>query len=68
MIVWRVDPLRLLKMHGYSQSYLKKENIIAGGTIDALRTCSMNFSISTLDKICKLTDSRVEDLIEYVDD
>lgn len=68
MIVWKVDPLKLLKMHGYSQSYLKKEKIIVGRTIDCLRTKSTKIPLDTLSKICKLTDSRVEDLIEYIDE
>lgn len=68
MIKWKINPLVLLKDLGYTQTYLKKNNIFSGATIDYLRSCEGNITLKTLNTICLLTNSQPADLIEYVDD
>ena len=61
----KIDLLALLKQNGYSSYRLRKENIWGQSAIQKLRTGGLP-SWNELDTICKLTHSRIEDLIEYI--
>ena len=50
---------------GISQYKLLKEYGFSSGQLDRLRK-NDNISMFTLDKLCKILDCRVEDVIEYV--
>lgn len=56
--------LVILKNNGYSQSRLKKENILSGGTIDHLRNGNDLISVKTLIKIQDLTNVNFDDFFE----
>ena len=61
----KANILALLKENGYSSYRLRKENIFGQKCIQKLRLGGLP-SWGELDTICKLTHSRIEDLIEYV--
>ena len=61
----KIDLLTLLKQNGYSSYRLRKENIWGQSAIQKLRLGGLP-SWNELDTICKLTHSRIEDLIEYI--
>lgn len=59
------DILALLKQSGYSSYRLRKENIFGQKCIQKLRLGGLP-SWNELNTICKLTNSKIEDLIEYI--
>ena len=63
----KADILALLKTNGYSSYRLRKENIFGQKAIQKLRLGGLP-SWNELDTICKLTNSKIEDLIEYLPD
>lgn len=56
--------LVILKNNGYSQSRLKNENILSGGTIDSLRNGNDSITVKTLIKIQDLTNASFDDFFE----
>ena len=67
MIVWRTNPLELLKEHGYSTYRIRKENLFNETTVQNLRH-EKSISFKDLDEICRLTGKPVSKLIKYVKD
>ena len=67
MIVYTQNVIELLKYCGYSQSKLQKDGIIASHTLSRLRHGEL-VDLVTIDKICKLCNCTISDLIEYVPD
>ena len=63
----KVNLLALLKECGYSSYRLRQDRIMRENRIQKLRLGGLP-SWNELDTICKLTNSRIEDLIEYVPD
>ena len=61
----KVNLLALLKENGYSSYKLRRENIWGQSAIQKLRLGGLP-SWNELDTICKLTNSKIEDLVEYV--
>ena len=61
----KVNLLTKLKENGYSTYRLRKEKIWGEATMQKFRTGGLP-SWNELDAICKLTNSRIEDLVEYV--
>lgn len=66
MIIYK-DILARLKDAGYNTTRIRNENILSQSTLQRLRTGG-TIDTKTIDKLCKLTGCRVEDLIEYVED
>lgn len=67
MIIYTQSVLELLKMCGYSQNYLLKQHIFSSGTLTKIRHGEL-VDLVTIDKICKLCNCTISDLIEYVPD
>ena len=65
MIVYKIDILAALKEAGYNTNRLRKEKLLAEGSIQALRE-GRYIGLPILDKICSLLDCQPADLIEYV--
>ena len=63
----KVNLLTKLKENGYSTYRLRKEKIWGEATMQKFRTGGLP-SWNELDTICKLTNSKIEDLVEYVPD
>ena len=64
-IQWRVDPVALLKEHGYNSHRIRQENIFGQQTYSNLRQLKP-VSFDALGKICELTGKQPGKLIEYV--
>lgn len=67
VIRWRVNPLRLLKEHGYSQTRLREDGIFGQSTITGLRN-GKGIAPTVLDAVCRLTGTQPGGLIEYIPD
>jgi len=65
LIVYKIDILAALKEAGYNTNRLRKEKLLAEGSIQALRE-GRYIGLPSLDKICSLLDCQPADLIEYV--
>ena len=63
----KINLLALLKENGYSSYRLRKDHIMGENRIHNLRKGALP-SWNELNIICKLTHSKIEDLIEYVPD
>lgn len=66
MIIYK-DILQKLKDSGYNTNRIRKEKLLSETTLQHIRS-GESITIASLDKICKLTGCRVEDLIEYRED
>ena len=64
-IRWRVDPVALLKEHGYNSLRIRQENIFGQQTLANLRY-KKPVSFDVLGKICEITGKQPGKLIEYV--
>ena len=64
-LVWRVNPLQLLKDNGYTTYRLRKENLFAQSTIGKFKY-EQPVSWPELEKLCRLTGKNPGKLIEYV--
>lgn len=64
-IQWRVDPVDVLKEHGYNSGRIRRENIFGQQTYANLRQLKP-VSWDALGKICELTGKQPGKLIEYV--
>ena len=67
VIRWRVDPLRILKEHGYNQTRIREEKIFGQNTVARLRK-GKGLSPSVIDTVCRLTGIQPGGLIEYIPD
>lgn len=64
-IRWRVDPIALMKEHGYSSYRIRKEKIFGQQTYSNL--CALKpVSFDALSKICEITGKQPGKLIEFV--
>ena len=62
---WRVDPLDLLKEHGYTTYRIRKEKIFAESSVKNMRY-KKHVSWKDLEHICEITGKQPGKLIEYV--
>lgn len=66
-IQWRVNPVELMKEHGYTSYRIRKKKIFGQQTYTNL--CQMQpVSFDALAKICEITGKQPGELIEYVPD
>lgn len=71
-IIYKTDILKALKEKGYSTHVMRNKekmggNYIGQRQIQQIRDKEM-VSIACLDKLCKLLQCKVEDIIEYIED
>ena len=64
---WRLNPLQLLKDHGYTTYRMRKERLFSQSTIRKLRY-EEPISWQELEKVCRCTGKSPGKLIEYVED
>lgn len=64
-IRFKVSIINALANAGYTAYRIRKENILAEGTMQKLRKNSTSISLDTLGKLCELLDMQPADLIEY---
>lgn len=60
----RKDILKMLKEKGYTQTRIKKENILSGSTLDSIRNANANISVDTLMKLQSLLNCSFDDFFE----
>ena len=64
---YKIDVLAALKAAGYNTNRIRKEHIIAEGTLQRLREQRI-VSIDIIDKICEILDVQPGDIIEHIRD
>lgn len=62
--VWKVDPLKLLKEHGYTTYRIRKEKIFCESSVQKMRKM-IPISLRDMDTLCTLTDNPIENLIVH---
>ena len=66
MIVF-VDLLKLLSMHGYNTTRLRREKLLGESSIERMRR-GLPISTSTLDIVCRLCECQPSDLMRWEPD
>ncbi len=66
-LICKIDILQSLKENGYNTNTLRKNNILAEGTIQRLRE-KKPISWSNISKICELLECQPGDIIEYINE
>ena len=66
-IVYKTDILTALKEKGYNTNRLRKEKLLAESTIQQLRENKL-VSWTNIDRICRLLDCQVGDILERVEE
>lgn len=64
-IRFKISIINALANAGYTTYRIRKENIIAEGTMQKLRKGSTSISLDTLGKLCELLGVQPSDIIEY---
>jgi len=64
-IEYKIDVVKALADAGYTAYRIRKENILAEGTMQKLRRFDTSISLDTLGKLCRLLDLQPSDIIEY---
>lgn len=67
MLVYKIDILSALKNKGYTSYRLQKENLLSGSTLVKLKGGDM-VSIQSLEKICKMLECDIGDIITLKED
>ena len=65
MICYKMDVLRALKGAGCTTYRLHKEKLLAGGTVQKLRSGNTSLTVENLNKICGMLKCQPGDLIEW---
>ena len=68
MIKFKIDVLQELKNKGFSSYRIRREKIFAESTLQRLRAENPSIDLITLDRICKLLELQITDIIEYIPD
>lgn len=66
-IAYKINVLAELKEKGYNTTRLRKEKLIGESTIQQLRENKL-VSWKNIDRICKLLDCQIGDILEYEKD
>lgn len=67
MLVYRIDVLQELKLAGYNTNRIRKEKLIAEGSLQNIRRGIM-VRPNTLDVICRLLEVQPGQVIRYYSD
>ena len=63
-IICKINILEELKEKGYNTYRIRNENIISEGTLSSFRKGNI-MTLANLDKLCKLLECDIMDIIEY---
>lgn len=63
MIIYK-DILQKLKDAGYNTNRIRKEKLLSEKTLQHIRN-GESITVASIDKICRLTGCRIEELMEY---
>lgn len=64
MIIYK-NVIEKLKDAGYTTYRLRKDKLISEGTLQNIRD-GKPVNLATIDTICRLTNHKIEELIEYI--
>ena len=71
-IVYKMDVLRALKEKGYTTHAMRNKELMGDSYIGQRQIQQIRdkeiVSIACLDKLCRLLDCKIEDIIEYIKD
>ena len=65
MIRYKIDIMKELKRRGYNYMRIKKEKLLSGQTLENIKQ-GKSITLDTLNKVCLMTNLRVEDIIEVI--
>ena len=65
MIRYKIDIMKELTGKGYSYTRIKKEKLLSAQTLENIRR-GKSITLDTLNKVCLMTNLRVEDIIEVI--
>ena len=66
-VKYKFDVITALKTAGYNTTTIRKEKLLAEGTLQSLRK-GQYISMDAVAKICKLLNCQPGDIMEYVED
>ncbi len=68
MIRYKIKVLDALKDAGYNTYRLQKDKLLAGGTVQKLRSRDTSLTVENLNTICELMRCQPGDILEWVPD
>ena len=68
MIRYKINVLEALKDAGYNTYRLHKDKLLAGGTVQKLRSGDTSLTVENLNTICGMLRFQPGDILEWVPD
>lgn len=65
MIRYKINIMKELTGKGYSYTRIKKEKLLSAQTLENIKR-GKSITLDTLNKVCLMTNLRVEDIIEVI--
>ena len=65
MIRYKIDIMKELNEKGYNYTRIKKEKLLSAQTLENIKQ-GKSITLDTLNKLCLMTNLRVEDIIEVI--
>lgn len=66
-LIYKIDVLQALKDKGYNTTKMRREKLLAEGSIQSLRE-KRPISFDSIGKICEMLNCQPNDFLEYVPD
>ena len=66
-IKYKLDIMEALKNKGYSTYKIRKEKLFGESTLQDFRNGKVVMSVDCIEKLCKLLDLQIGDIIEYTE-
>ena len=65
MIRYKIDIMKELNNKGYNYMRIKREKLLSAQTLENIKR-GKSITLDTLNKVCLMTNLRVEDIIEVI--
>ena len=65
MIRYKIDIIKELNNKGYNYMRIKREKLLSAQTLENIKR-GKSITLDTLNKVCLMTNLRVEDIIEVI--
>nr|DAD69078.1 MAG TPA: DNA-binding protein [Siphoviridae sp. ctFiA6] len=65
MIRYKIDIMKELNSKGYNYMRIKREKLLSAQTLENIKR-GKSITLDTLNKVCLMTNLRVEDIIEVI--
>ena len=66
MIRYKIDSMKELNKKGYNYMRIKREKLLSAQTLENIKR-GKSITLDTLNKVCLMTNLRVEDIIEVIE-